>query len=217
MPRTPGRLSRLLAWPLLGLIGVYRLLISPWLGNNCRFTPSCSAYAMEALREHGVFRGCSLAAKRIARCHPWGESGYDPVPLSEADELTDTDVDEERYVEIEDDAATLKNRTAVLAKVQSMCCVSDKETFRTAAAFLGTVGGKKDLEFLQKMAKSDGITAQRLEFLKKVMANMERRAKQATPAQAVPCLSFGRNGRPSFAPRVTSRGCTTFPAPAKSR
>lgn len=116
MPRTPGRLSRLLAWPLLGLIGVYRLLISPWLGNNCRFTPSCSAYAMEALREHGVFRGCSLAAKRIARCHPWGASGYDPVPLSDEDEVeaVSADATAEYSVEIEDSAATLKTRTAVL-------------------------------------------------------------------------------------------------------
>ncbi|MDH3533940.1 MAG: membrane protein insertion efficiency factor YidD [Gammaproteobacteria bacterium] len=78
-------LGRLLAWPLLGLVALYRLLISPWLGNNCRFEPSCSAYAMQALRIHGAFRGTWLAARRIARCHPWGGSGYDPVPEKEHD------------------------------------------------------------------------------------------------------------------------------------
>ena len=75
-------LGRQLAWPLLGLVGLYRLLISPWLGNNCRFDPSCSAYAVEALRRHGAFRGTWLTARRVARCHPWGGSGYDPVPAA---------------------------------------------------------------------------------------------------------------------------------------
>jgi len=78
-------LGRLLAWPLLGLVALYRVAISPWLGNNCRFEPSCSAYAMEALRVHGAFRGTMLTAKRIARCHPWGGSGFDPVPEKEQD------------------------------------------------------------------------------------------------------------------------------------
>ncbi len=73
-------LSRLLAWPLLGLVWLYRLLISPWLGNNCRYEPSCSRYTLQALQQHGAFRGSWLAAKRIGRCHPWGGSGYDPVP-----------------------------------------------------------------------------------------------------------------------------------------
>lgn len=81
-----GRLlGRLLAWPLLGLVYAYRLLISPWLGNNCRFEPSCSAYAIDALRIHGAFRGTWLTARRIARCHPWGGSGYDPVPQKQED------------------------------------------------------------------------------------------------------------------------------------
>lgn len=78
-------LGRLLALPLLGLVWIYRLLISPWLGNNCRFSPSCSQYAMDALRLHGAFRGSWLAAKRIGRCHPWGGSGYDPVPEVQED------------------------------------------------------------------------------------------------------------------------------------
>jgi putative membrane protein insertion efficiency factor len=74
------RLSDYLALPLRGLVWLYRKMISPFLGNNCRFEPSCSAYAEEALRQHGAFRGGWLAARRIGRCHPWGGSGYDPVP-----------------------------------------------------------------------------------------------------------------------------------------
>ena len=75
-----GALGRLLAWPLLVLVTIYRYTISPFLGDNCRYQPSCSQYTIEALRKHGAFRGSWLAARRIARCHPWGGSGYDPVP-----------------------------------------------------------------------------------------------------------------------------------------
>ena len=78
-------LGRVLAWPLLGLVWLYRLLVSPWLGNNCRYDPSCSQYALDALRAHGAFRGSLLAVQRIGRCHPWGGSGYDPVPPREQD------------------------------------------------------------------------------------------------------------------------------------
>ena len=81
-----NRVSRLLAQPLIGLVKLYRLAISPWLGGNCRFQPTCSAYAIEALQTHGVFRGVWLAARRISRCHPWGASGYDPVPGERKDE-----------------------------------------------------------------------------------------------------------------------------------
>jgi putative membrane protein insertion efficiency factor len=70
--------------PLAFLISLplrfYRLVISPLIGTNCRYTPTCSSYAMEALRKHGAFKGTWLAAKRIARCHPWGGSGIDNVP-----------------------------------------------------------------------------------------------------------------------------------------
>lgn len=78
-------LGQLLAWPLLLLVGLYRYTISPFLGNNCRYSPTCSAYAIEALRTHGAFKGTWLAAKRIASCHPWGGSGYDPVPEAKKD------------------------------------------------------------------------------------------------------------------------------------
>lgn len=76
-------IGRIFAWPLLLLVRVYRVAVSPWLGANCRYQPSCSEYALEALQVHGAFRGSALAAKRIARCHPWGGSGYDPVPDDE--------------------------------------------------------------------------------------------------------------------------------------
>jgi putative membrane protein insertion efficiency factor len=65
---------------LRGLIGAYQLLISPLLLPSCRFEPSCSHYAQEAIAEHGALRGIVLTLKRLARCHPWGGSGYDPVP-----------------------------------------------------------------------------------------------------------------------------------------
>lgn len=61
-------------------IHFYRYCISPMLPASCRFTPTCSQYALEALRKHGPIKGLWLAIRRIARCHPWGGSGYDPVP-----------------------------------------------------------------------------------------------------------------------------------------
>lgn len=66
--------------PLLWLIRGYQLAISPMLGNRCRFHPSCSDYAIEALRRHGVFKGLWLAVRRVGSCHPWHPGGYDPVP-----------------------------------------------------------------------------------------------------------------------------------------
>jgi putative membrane protein insertion efficiency factor len=65
---------------LRGLIGAYQLLIAPLLLPSCRYEPSCSHYAQEAIAEHGAWRGFVLTVKRLARCHPWGGSGYDPVP-----------------------------------------------------------------------------------------------------------------------------------------
>lgn len=79
-PDIRGGVGRVVAMPLLGLVWVYRKAISPLLRANCRFEPSCSAYAEEALREYGGFEGGWLTLRRIARCHPWGGHGYDPVP-----------------------------------------------------------------------------------------------------------------------------------------
>lgn len=66
-------------------IRAYRLIFSPWVGFNCRYQPTCSAYALEALQKHGAFKGGWIAAKRIARCNPWGSCGYDPVPGTKHD------------------------------------------------------------------------------------------------------------------------------------
>ncbi len=82
----PGAVSRALARPLIGLVRFYRAALSPWLGMNCRFQPTCSSYAIEALQTHGGLKGGWLAMKRIGRCQPWGGSGYDPVPGIEQDD-----------------------------------------------------------------------------------------------------------------------------------
>lgn len=65
---------------LIGCVRFYQLAISPWLGRNCRYLPTCSAYTIEAIETHGAWCGVWLGTKRICRCHPWGSSGYDPVP-----------------------------------------------------------------------------------------------------------------------------------------
>ena len=72
--------ARAVSLILIGIIKAYRLLISPWFGTACRFAPGCSSYTQEAIARHGAVRGIWLGARRIARCHPWGGSGYDPVP-----------------------------------------------------------------------------------------------------------------------------------------
>jgi len=71
-------MNRLLVWLLRG----YQLLVSPMLGQNCRFYPSCSSYAIEAVEVHGAARGGWLAMRRVCRCHPWHPGGVDPVPRS---------------------------------------------------------------------------------------------------------------------------------------
>ncbi|GGG68934.1 putative membrane protein insertion efficiency factor [Salipiger pallidus] len=68
--------ARIFALP----VKAYRLLWSPWVGHSCRFQPTCSVYALEALEKHGALRGGWLATRRILRCHPWGGSGIDNVP-----------------------------------------------------------------------------------------------------------------------------------------
>ncbi len=64
----------------LGIIKLYQLLLSPLLGASCRYTPTCSAYGVEAIKKYGPFKGGWLTLKRIASCHPWGKHGHDPVP-----------------------------------------------------------------------------------------------------------------------------------------
>ena len=75
----------MMSWPqaaLIGAVRAYRFLLSPWLGSACRFEPTCSAYALDALGRHGAAAGLTLTIGRIARCHPWCEGGFDPVPAS---------------------------------------------------------------------------------------------------------------------------------------
>ena len=67
-------------WLFIVLIRIYQLILSPLLGANCRYTPTCSQYGKEAIERYGPFKGGWLAVKRIARCHPWGGHGHDPVP-----------------------------------------------------------------------------------------------------------------------------------------
>lgn len=68
---------------LIKLIRFYQVAISPWLGKNCRYQPTCSQYMLEALKVHGLYKGVFLGIKRILSCHPWGGSGYDPIPYKE--------------------------------------------------------------------------------------------------------------------------------------
>jgi putative membrane protein insertion efficiency factor len=74
------RIKTLLATPIILIIKLYQIIISPLLGSNCRYQPTCSQYSVQALKEWGIFYGLFLSLKRIVRCHPWGDSGYDPVP-----------------------------------------------------------------------------------------------------------------------------------------
>lgn len=74
--KRPGVVARL----LIALLSVYKRLVSPLLGEHCRFHPTCSRYAMDAIRAHGAWRGSWLAVRRVSRCHPFHEGGLDPVP-----------------------------------------------------------------------------------------------------------------------------------------
>jgi uncharacterized protein len=73
-------LKKILISPLILLIKFYQLAISPLLPNSCRYTPTCSVYAIEALKKHGILKGTYFAVKRILSCNPWGGHGEDPVP-----------------------------------------------------------------------------------------------------------------------------------------
>lgn len=76
-------MKKFLAYPFLSLIKVYQTFISPITPATCRYQPTCSHYAKEAIEVHGIFKGGKLALKRIFSCHPWGGKGYDPVPPKE--------------------------------------------------------------------------------------------------------------------------------------
>ena len=88
----PPDLAGVVPAPMQGVIRGYQLLISPLLAPSCRYLPSCSDYAIEALARHGALRGSVLALRRLCRCHPWGGSGYDPVPqCKSAEAATDAE------------------------------------------------------------------------------------------------------------------------------
>ncbi|MFI3258813.1 MAG: membrane protein insertion efficiency factor YidD [Rikenellaceae bacterium] len=80
MQRVLKIIRKITILPLLGVVYFYRYCISPFTPPSCRFTPTCSQYALTALKRYGLFKGTWLTIKRISRCHPWGGSGYDPVP-----------------------------------------------------------------------------------------------------------------------------------------
>lgn len=85
-PEKPGAAPAWWRWanlPFLAVIYAYRFTLSPFLGGQCRFLPTCSLYGLEAYRTHGPIRGTALTLRRVLRCHPWGGHGWDPVPLRE--------------------------------------------------------------------------------------------------------------------------------------
>ena len=73
-------INRILTFPIIILIKFYQLFISPIIGQNCRYLPTCSKYTIECLQQFGLIRGIVLSVKRITKCHPWGGHGYDPIP-----------------------------------------------------------------------------------------------------------------------------------------
>lgn len=75
-----NKILKVFAFPFIILIKIYQIFISPLFPSSCRYTPTCSQYTLEALKKYGLLKGLWLGIKRISRCHPWGGSGYDPVP-----------------------------------------------------------------------------------------------------------------------------------------
>jgi len=82
MNRLLSTLYHLPQQALMGLVKAYRLLLSPWLGSACRFEPTCSAYSLKALEQHGAVAGATLTLYRLVRCQPWCQGGHDPVPAT---------------------------------------------------------------------------------------------------------------------------------------
>ena len=74
------QLKAILSFPFIAIIKLYQWILSPLLGPKCRFTPTCSNYALQAFKKYGPIKGLWLASRRIVKCHPWGPHGYDPVP-----------------------------------------------------------------------------------------------------------------------------------------
>jgi putative membrane protein insertion efficiency factor len=74
------KLNQILSLPFILLIKLYQYSISPLIGPKCRYTPTCSHYGLQAFRKYGIWKGFFLTVKRISKCHPWGGSGYDPLP-----------------------------------------------------------------------------------------------------------------------------------------
>jgi len=89
-----AKIKRTVRAIIIGVIKAYRYLISPFFPSSCRFTPTCSEYALEAVSEHGAVRGAWLSVKRIGRCHPLGSNGFDPVPSQSKTPSPNTDVPE---------------------------------------------------------------------------------------------------------------------------
>ena len=77
-------LNKAIIFPIIIIIKSYQLIISPLLRVNCRFLPTCSEYSIQSLKSHGLIKGSFLTLKRIGKCHPWGDDGYDPVPLKDS-------------------------------------------------------------------------------------------------------------------------------------
>ena len=73
-------LNKILIFPLILLVKIYQSIISPLFPPTCRYTPTCSEYAIQSLKKHGLIKGVYLSIKRVVNCHPWGGSGYDPIP-----------------------------------------------------------------------------------------------------------------------------------------
>lgn len=84
-----GMVSRIGNWPFLGLIYAYRATLSPFIGGQCRFEPTCSRFGIDAYRHYGPIRGTKMTIGRIMRCHPFSKGGYDPVPIPEKSDPID--------------------------------------------------------------------------------------------------------------------------------